>query len=109
MPLSPLSRYAFRDFKSFGSTFEKRLLNVSVIVTSPDAGPVPRTASAIIDAKSIVVLWICSGYSDSVSSSSDAIYALTPLEIARISAMPMMPMEPAKDVKIVRAFFVQRF
>ena len=50
-----------------------------------------------------------SGYSERVSSSTEAMYALTPVESDRISAMPIMPIEPANAVSSVRAFFVRRF
>ena len=36
-------------------------------------------------------------------------YSFTPLERARMAAMPMMPMEPAKAVMAVRPFLVMRF
>ena len=62
----------------------------------------------IMDDISNPVLCICNGYSDNVSSSTDLMYPFTPLDSARISAMPIIPMEPANDVSRVLAFFVHR-
>ena len=57
----------------------------------------------------MLALWIESGYSERVSSSTVWMYWLTPVDKDRISAMPMMPMLPAKEVSSVRAFLVRRF
>ena len=76
---------------------------------SPSSSSVPAPLpSDIMEVKSKPVLWICSGYSDSVSSSTVWIYAFTPVDRDRINAMPMIPMEPANDVSSVLAFFVFR-
>ena len=41
-----------------------------------------------------------------MSSSTFFIYAFTPLESAKMAAMPIMPMLPAKAVIIVRPFLL---
>ena len=43
-----------------------------------------------------------------VLSSTLLMYALTPAETAKISAIPIIPMLPANDVRNVRPFFVIR-
>ena len=53
--------------------------------------------------------WICSGYSESVFSSTFAIYWFTPFASDKMAAMPIMPMLPAKAVMSVRPFFVSKF
>ena len=48
---------------------------------------------------------ICSGYSESVLSSTFAMYWFTPFASDKMAAMPIMPMLPARHRASVRSFF----
>ena len=68
---------------------------------------VPAIPANILDI-SAAFLEIVSGYDDSVSSSTLAMYPFTPFESARIAAIPIIPIEPAKAVSAVRPFLLIR-
>ena len=55
---------------------------------------------------SAAFLEIVSGYDDSVSSSTLAMYPFTPFESAKIAAIPIIPIDPAKAVRAVRPFLL---
>ena len=57
---------------------------------------------------SAAFLEIVSGYDDSVSSSTLAMYPFTPFESAKIDAIPIIPIDPAKAVRAVRPFLLIR-
>ena len=71
IPLSSLSRYSFKDCRSFEFILENIFVTISVTPTVPSAFsfPAASAAPAIIEVRSKPVLWICNGYSESVSSS----------------------------------------
>ena len=79
MSLSPLSRYSLSEARSFEPMLDTMLDTISTtcaelsssLLASPEASVPSLAAPNIMDVMSKPVLWICSGYSDSVSSSTD--------------------------------------
>ena len=79
MSLSPESRYFLSEARSFEPMLDTMFDTISTTWTessglsaaSPDASLLSPAAPNIIDVMSNPVLWICSGYSESVSSSTD--------------------------------------
>ena len=79
MSLSPLSKYCLRAARSLDPMLDSMFVSIFDTRTwsspascdpSPPALP-PAAAPSIMDVMSRPVLWICNGYSDSVSSSTD--------------------------------------
>ena len=81
MLLSPLSRYFLSEARSFEPMLDTMFDTISTTCTesspwssaplSPAASAPSPAAPNIMDVMSKPVLWICRGYSESVSSSTD--------------------------------------
>ena len=78
MPLSPLSRYSLSEARSLLPMLANMLVTISMTCTeSPPSSalaavsPISALVPTSAEVRSTPLLWICSGYSDSVSSSTD--------------------------------------
>ena len=109
MLVFPLSKYSFRDTRSFVLTVERIWLTEGTSVTSPSfAGSHVSVETIIIDIKEMDDDSIDKGYWDRVCASILSIYVFTPFESDSIRAIPIIPMDPAKATRIVLVFLVQR-